>query len=249
MTFLDVGQGDAILIQTPSGKEMLIDGGPTHKIVNQLGNHVSHFDRTLDVVLGTHPDADHVTGLIPIFNRYDVGRIITSNVKGTTGVFEILSETIENENAPTHVARTGDVIDFGDGVVAHILYPNDRVAKETNEGSVSLLITYGKHSYLLTGDLSSTYEDNLLQDILPRHVTVYKAGHHGSRTSSGVPLLSYIKPEYAVISAGKNNSYGHPHQEVIDRLLVYAKETLSTIDRGAITFISDGHLLTVETDR
>ena len=249
VTFLDIGQGDAILVKTPSGKEMLIDGGPTNRILEELGKHISYFDHTLDVIVATHPDADHVTGLIPVLTKYEVATIITSGMKSETGVFKTLDEKINAERADLHEGRKGDEIDFGDGVVAHILWPNGRSFNDTNDASVSMVLTYGEHSFLLTGDLPQVYEPRLIGDVLPHQVTVYKAGHHGSKTSSSELLLSYIHPEYAVISAGKNNRYGHPHQETLDRLHTYAKEILSTVDRGGITFVSNGTMIDLETEK
>ena len=252
VSFLDVGQGDAILVTTPSGKQMLIDGGPTHKILEEVSHHVSYFDRTIDVIVATHPDADHVTGLIPILEKYAVDTIVLSPSEGQTGIYEDAKKYTHRENAKIHIGAAGDVIDFGDGVIAKILYPSKKyiVKKEdTNDASVSMVIIYGSHSFLLTGDLATTREQALISTELPRNITVYKAGHHGSKYSSGEQLLSYIKPEYAVISAGKENKYGHPNPEAIERLQKYSKEILSTIDKGAITFRTDGKSMEVKTEK
>jgi competence protein ComEC len=132
------------------------------------------------------------------------------------------------------------------------LYPGKNFhgnENDTNDASVSVVVTYGDESVLLTGDLPSKHEAELLQDSLPHGVTIYKAGHHGSKYSSGDQLLSYIKPEYAVISAGKDNKYGHPNEETLARLTTYSKEILSTIDRGTISFLLDGETVTLKTDR
>ena len=250
VSFLDIGQGDAILIQTPSGHDMLIDGGPSDKILERLSEKLGYSDRHIDVVVSTHPDADHITGLIPTLLHYNVDHIIVSPVSGHTGVFEELEKSIESEHATIHVGKQGDEINFGDGVVAHILYPSVNYhgsEKETNDASVSMVITYGDESILLTGDLPSTHERELLQEVLPRNVTIYKAGHHGSKYSSGDVLLSYIHPEYSVISAGNNNRYGHPNPEALGRLKVYSQEILSTIDRGTVTFLLDGTNVEVKT--
>ncbi len=252
ISFLDVGQGDAILIQTPSGKDMLIDGGGTDVVLERLSEQVSFFDHTLDVIVATHPDADHVTGLIPVLKKYEVKKVIMSPRDGDTGIFADLDKHIDGEKTEVHVARTGDMIDFGDGVTAWILFPPtnyDVRSEDTNDASVSMLVTYGEHTFLLTGDLPTVYEGKLISRELPRNITVYKAGHHGSKYSSGDQLLSYTRPEYAVISAGKDNKYGHPNPEALERLQKYAKEILSTIDRGTITFISDGRVLEVETSK
>lgn len=251
VSFLDVGQGDAILVQTPSGHDILVDGGPTREVLSQVSHELGYFDRDIEVMIATHGDADHITGLIPILEKYSVKHIVQSPVKASTDMFEDLESHVENESAGVYVGEKGDVIDFGDGVMLHVLYPNKYTSPkiDTNDASVSFVLTYGEHSFMLTGDLTTKYESLLLQSVLPKHVTVYKAGHHGSKTSSGEQLLTYIRPEYAVISAGKDNRYGHPAPEVLERLRVYSQEVLSTIDRGMITFVSDGRLLEVETEK
>lgn len=251
VSFLDVGQGDAILIQTPSGHDVLVDGGPTREVLTQVSRELGYFDRDVEVMIATHGDADHVTGLIPILEKYNVKHVVSSPVKASTDMFEDLESHIENENANMYVGEKGDVINFGDGVMLHVLYPNRYTSPkiDTNDASVSFVLTYGEHSFLLTGDLTAKYEPLLLQPVLPKHVTVYKAGHHGSKTSSGEQLLTYIRPEYAVISAGKDNRYGHPAPEALERLRRYSKEILSTVDRGTISFVSDGRILEVETEK
>ena len=252
VTFFDIGQGDAIFIETPSGHQMLIDGGPTNRVLELLSKRMSYLDHDIDVVLETHPDADHVTGLIPVLDRYTVSEIVTSVAKSDTDIFGDLLRHIDDEHAEVHVARRGDVIDFHDGAVVTVLYPDTGYIPkkgDTNDASVSVVLTYGEESFLLTGDLPTTEESKLIQDVLSRHVTVYKAGHHGSKYSSGEQLLSYIRPEYSIISAGKGNKYGHPNPEAMTRLEKYSKEILSTIERGSITFMTDGRLLSVEYER
>lgn len=251
VSFLDIGQGDSIFIETPSGHTMIIDGGPGDVILARLNQETNYFMRDIDVMVDTHPDSDHVTGLIPVMEKYNVKNIVVSGEESQTGVFKDLNRHIENEGAEVHVANRGDVIDFQDGVVATILHPYfGEKFSDTNSASVSLVLTYGDESFLLTGDLPSTNEPILLSaGLLPKNVTVYKAGHHGSKYSSGEQLLSYIKPEYAVISAGVDNKYGHPNPEAVARLTKYSKEILSTIDRGTISFLTDGKMIDVETQK
>lgn len=252
VSFLDVGQGDAILIQTPSGKSMLVDGGPTNIILERLAREMSYFDNDIDVLVATHPDADHVTGLIPVLEKYKILTTVISPADGSTKIVDDLNNHIVDEQSDVHVAKVGDAIDFHDGVTAHILYPpsNFRGKKsDTNDASVSMVISYGDETFLLTGDLPSTHEQELISEMLPKDITVYKVGHHGSKYSSGEVLLSYSKPEYAVVSAGKDNKYGHPNREAIERLQKYAKEIISTIDRGTISFVADGRMVEVETSK
>lgn len=252
VSFLDIGQGDSILVQTPSGHDMLIDGGGDTRVLEKIAKELSYFDHHLDVIVATHPDADHITGLISVLRKYDVDHIIISPIDGHTGVFDELQKSIRDEHRDMHVGKKGDEIIFGDGVVAHILYPGPNFhgdQKDTNSASVSMVITYGDESILLTGDLPSTHEGELIGDILPHGVTIYKAGHHGSKYSSGDQLLSYIRPEYAVISAGKDNKYGHPSGEALARLTTYSQEIISTIDRGTISFSLDGKTTILKTTK
>ncbi len=252
VSFLDVGQGDAILVHTPSGHTMLIDGGPDDRVLERLADELTYFGKHLDVLIATHGDADHITGLIPVLKKYDVGHVVMSPLSGHTGIFSELEKSIAEEQVAVSVAKKGDEIIFGDGVVAHILYPEANFhgnEKDTNDASVSLVLTYGDESVLLTGDLPSTYESKLIQEVLPQHITIYKAGHHGSKYSSGDRLLSYSRPLYTVVSAGKDNRYGHPNLETLGRLKVYTQEILSTIDKGTITFLLDGDTTEVHTSK
>lgn len=251
VSFLDVGQGDAILIESPSGKRVLIDGGPSNQILEKLSDELPFFARRIDLVIVTHPDADHITGLIPVLERFDIGAIMYS-ASGTTELFDDLYEHATSEGVLIRIARAGDAVDLRDGARIAILSPQAVSAsiKDTNESSVSTLVQYGEHSFLLTGDLPMKREASLISDSrMSKGLIVYKAGHHGSKTSSGEALLSYIRPEYAVISAGEDNRYGHPHKEVIARLEKYSKEIISTMERGTITFISDGRLLEYRTEK
>lgn len=241
VTFLDVGQGDAIFIRTENGKNVLVDGGPSEKVLEGLSQHMPLFGRDIDTMIITHADADHVTGLIPVLAKYHVHHIVMSPVRGNTNTFSSLYDAVEHEvdddGAILHIARTGDKIIFSSSSYMMVLYPPKNISlhTDTNDASISTLFKHDEYTVLLTGDLPITHEDELIPT-LSRDVTIYKAGHHGSKTSSGVQLLSYIHPEYVVISAGRNNKYGHPHKETLERLRIYGKEILSTIDSGSITF-------------
>ena len=167
----------------------------------------------------------------------------------------------ENEKSFFHVAGAKETKEFIELSKSAFFAMNDTIPitawekgyhekkNDTNDASVSLILTYGDETFLLTGDLPGTEETKLLQSSLPKNVTVYKAGHHGSKYSSSEPLLSYIHPEYAVISAGKDNKYGHPNPEALERLKKYSKEIISTIDRGTISFMADGRMMEVVTER
>ena len=243
VVFFDVSQGDSIFIETPSGKQMLIDGGPNNKVMKSLDKEMGFFDKDIDVMIATHGDADHITGLISVLKKYNVAKIIKSPVPSDTEIFYDLEKNIKEENAEVFTGKKGDIILFQDGVSVNILSPeNNFSTKDTNEASVSVLITYKDKSFLLTGDLPIKNESKLMTgNLLNKEVTVYKAGHHGSKTSSGEQLLSYTKPYYSVISVGKDNKYGHPNFETLERLKKYSKVVLSTIESGNIEFVTNGN--------
>ncbi len=253
VSFLDVGQGDATLIQTDTGRIILIDGGPSRVVLEGLSRHLSFFTRDIDVVIATHADADHITGLIPVLEKYHVHHIVLSPISGDTNTFASFYEAVDREvmeeGAVIHIAKRGDEMSISSSTKITVLSPRESIPQntETNAASIVTLLETGAYSFLGTGDLPTEYERELIP-LLPRHVTVYKAGHHGSKTSSGVQLLSYIKPEYAIISAGKNNTYGHPHKETIARLHEYSKEIFSTIEHGDISF-SIGNSFSVELEK
>ena len=243
VAFLDVGQGDAIFIETPSGKQMLIDGGGGRAVLSELSRVMPFFDRSIDVVVNTHPDKDHIGGLPDVFKEYVVGLVIDPNVPDEKSVYAEYVSDIELDAARHVVARRGQKIIFGDGVTLEILFPDRDMqnVKDTNDASIIVRLVYGETEILLTGDapqkienyLVTLYGDKLESDIL-------KAGHHGSRTSTSETFIAAVKPTYAIISAGKDNSYGHPHQETLETLIKASTTILGTYTEGTIIFESDG---------
>lgn len=243
--FLDIGQGDAVLIDSPEHKRMLIDGGKNRAVLSELGKIMPFADTRLDVVLETHPDADHIGGLPEAVSRYDVGLFVEPGVESDNTIDDELERRIEQENIPKLLARRGMVVNFGDGAKLQILFPNQNVSNwETNRASIVAKLIYGDKSFLLTGD-SPIQIENVLISLDPEilDVDVLKAGHHGSRTSTSLSFAKATSPEYAVISAGKDNSYGHPHKEVLDILREVGAKVVSTINLGTIKFETDGKTL------
>lgn len=246
--FLDVGQGDSIFIDSPTHGRLLLDGGPNSKVLTELGKILSFGDRRIDVVIGSHPDADHIGGLVDVISRYDVGAFLEPGVKSPNNVHLVLEKEIKDKNIPNILARRGMVVDFGDGARLEILFPNRDVTNwETNDASIVAKLIYGDESFLLTGD-SPKYAEYLLLALDPSDLksTVLKVGHHGSQTSTSIPYAAAVGPEYAIISAGLNNRYGHPHKEVLDILNKVGAKILSTIDLGTIEFETDGQTLKVK---
>jgi competence protein ComEC len=243
VSFLDVGQGDAVFIEAPNGRQMLIDGGKSRAVIRQLSHVMPWYDRTIDVVLATHPDADHIGGLPDVFKRYRVGLILESSVRDEDGVdAEAFEKAAADEGAERLVAERGQVIDLGGGARLEILFPDRGVPGiETNTGSVIVRLVYGEISFMLTGDSPKAIEEYLVRlDGKSLESEVLKVGHHGSRTSSAFSFVGFVSPEFAVYSRGCDNSYGHPHDEVKEVFAKFGIPTVDTCEGGNITFISDG---------
>ncbi len=248
VTFLDVGQGDSIFIETPDGVQMLIDGGVNNAVLRQLAKQMSIGDKSLDVVLATHPDKDHVGGLVDVLARYQVANIIKTNNQSDTATFKALELAEEEERANIYLATAGQQLALGASTLVLILSPSGDVANlESNTSSIVAQLRYGEIEFMLTGDapisieeyLTRTFGDTLESEVL-------KLGHHGSRTSSGEIFLDTVKPNFAVVSASKDNTYGHPHSEVVENVTKRNIEMLSTADQGTIVFKSDGKRVWVE---
>lgn len=241
VAFLNVGQGDAIFVQSPTGEQLLIDGGRSSGVLRELSGVMGFFDKDIDYILVTHPDADHVGGLVDVFDRYQISRVIRTENESNTPVWQAVESRIQSEGIEVTYARRGQRYDLGGGVVLEILFPDiDVESLESNTSSIVARLTYGEISFLFTGDSPKSIEEYLvLIEGEYLQSDVLKVGHHGSRTSTSELFLSEVAPTYAVISAGKDNQYGHPHVEVTDMLLNYGVETMSTAEQGTIVFVSD----------
>jgi competence protein ComEC len=246
VTFLDVGQGDAIFIESPTGTQVLIDGGSGGEILRALGEVMGFFDRDIDMVLATHEDTDHVGGLIEVFDHYTVDTIVMTENEGDAPAARLFRAAVATEDASVVVARTGQIYDLGNGVAGSttlsILFPDyDPTTLETNTASIVAKLVYGESSYLFTGDAPETIETYLVsRDGALLESDVLKLGHHGSQTSTSDLFLRTVAPTLGVISAGKDNQYGHPHREVTERLNTYGIAYKNTAAVGSIMLQSDG---------
>lgn len=242
VVFLNVGQGDSIFIQSPSGVQVLVDAGRDSSVLRQLSKIMSFTDRDLDYVLMTHPDADHIGGFAELFPRYSILNVIRTENKGDSDLWQSLILDIEKESSSVYFARRGQVYDLGARVFLEILFPDiDATELESNISSIVARLVYKNVSFMLTGDSPKTIEEYLaIVEEEKLKSNVLKVGHHGSRTSTAELFLDEVSPQYAIISAGKDNSYGHPHLEVTDLLFNKKIKTLSTAERGNIVFQTNG---------
>ncbi|OGG63249.1 hypothetical protein A3C21_03835 [Candidatus Kaiserbacteria bacterium RIFCSPHIGHO2_02_FULL_59_21] len=246
VSFLNVGQGDAIFIDAPSGRQALIDGGRGRVVLRELARASPWWDRSIDVVVATHPDLDHIGGLPDVLARYRVGLVMRSSVldegSADSAAFDAAADAEAKQGAALLVAKRGQIIDLGGGASMEVLYPDRDVSGvETNAGSIVARLVYGETAFMLTGDAPQAIEEYLaLLDGKELHSNVLKAGHHGSKTSSSELFIGFVSPEYAVFSRGCDNSYGHPHAEVVALFKRFEIPALDTCKDGAITFVSDG---------
>lgn len=245
VVFLDVGQGDSIYIEAPNGKQMLIDGGPDAKLLSSLSKVMPFADRSIDIILATHADQDHVGGFPLLLDNYKVKNIIENGAISDSKVYVGLEEKVKKKKINKIIARKGMhiILDEKRNIYFDIIFPDRDVTNfESNDGSIVGKLVYGENSFMMTGD-ATTYTENLIgwnENDSTLKTDVLKMGHHGSRTSSGLPWLEKVNPKVVIISVDKNNKYGHPHKEIIDRLSSLHIPFLKTSDVGNIIFKSDG---------
>ncbi|MBN2075524.1 MAG: DNA internalization-related competence protein ComEC/Rec2 [Dehalococcoidales bacterium] len=249
--FLDVGQGDAILVCQGS-RQILVDGGPSPQaIMTALGKEMPFWDRTIDMVVLTHPDADHVTGLIEVLCRYEVKQVLYPDIEVYSGLYTEFLGLIEEKDISTVLAEAGQHIGLTKDVFLDVLNPvQDIQYTDMDNNSVVLRLESGTISYLLTGDIMKEGEYTLLSRRAVKECTVLKLGHHGSASSTTSEFLSAVNPQIAIISAGKDNRYGHPDEEVMERLKMKGNIAIfNTGIHGTIEFISDDNDVWVKTEK
>lgn len=251
VSFLDVGQGDAVLIQQ-GGIQILVDGGPSPQILTgELGRLIPFWDRTIELVVLTHPHADHLAGLVEVLRRYKVKQILEpslftlSDTEYNLALHNEWQNLIRQKNTRVIYAQTYQQFDIGQ-IVINILNPSlnslEGTSSDIDNNSVVLTVKVEDISFLLTGDLMQPGEHDLVMQRLVENCTVLKVGHHGSNTSTCQELLSVVRPRVAIISSGADNVYGFPSDEVMQRL-----EACPSVDyiyrtdvNGTVEFISDG---------
>ena len=242
--FIYVGQGDSILIQAGE-HAMLVDAG-----TNESGGTVTDYLHSLnltklDYLIGTHPHEDHIGGLDDVILSFDIGTVIMPDVSHTTRTYEDVLDALLEKNLTVSSPQPGEAFSLGDASF-NILSPSAEIAAEAQEAgdlnnlSVGIRLVYGSTAFVLCGDAESVSEEAMVQSGLPLKADVLKAGHHGSSTSTCGSFLDAVDPDYAVISCGKDNSYGHPHQETLDRLHAAGVSVFRTDEQGTVIAVSDG---------
>ncbi len=244
LTVADVGQGDGLIIITPSHQTILVDGGPKTDFDLQVAQRLPWFDRQIDLVVSTHPDSDHLTGLTSVLQHYQVKRIIYAGVKDDSKGYQAFLKLAQDKNTELVAVSAGDQVDLGHQVKIVVEAPvgscSGLIPKVVHDCNVVTKLIYDKTSALLTGDTDFDEETAMVASKEDLHAQVLKVAHHGSHYATSESFLQAVNPKYAVISVGANNHYGHPSASVISELKDAGVATYRTDQLGAVVFTSDG---------
>lgn len=242
----DVGQGDSIFIRTPEGRKILIDGGPNKKVLDYLGSELPFYDKTLDLVVLTHPDKDHLSGLIEVAKRYKINNLWVSYGENDTAEYEEWKVILEEENIEARLVWSGDKMVFSDGVELEVISPKQGdSATSLNSTSVVIMIDFEDFEGILTGDGDKNIQP---YDYLTK-VELLQVPHHGAKDALSESYLKKLSPEIAVISVGESNRYGHPHQNSLEMLVSIGSKIYRTDQSGTIEIVTDGESWYTATDR
>lgn len=251
--FLDVGQGDAALIESPTGNQILIDGGPDKKVLSELGEVMPFYDRNLDMVIVSHHHSDHIGGLTDVLERYEVGHIIEAGDIYDSAQYRLWRRATEKEGAIKIEAVAGKVFDIGNAATITIIYPfksfNGVNLSEAHDVNVTAILRYKDFETMFTGDMELSGEVELMANNTDIEADVLKVGHHGSKTSTSFFFLNKVNPQAAIIEVGENNRYGHPTQEILNRLENNAVKYYRTDINGTVTLVTDGKSFKIKTER
>lgn len=252
--FLNIGQGDSTYVRIMNDFDLLIDGGPDSKVLSELGEVMPFYDHEINMIIITHPDADHITGLIEVLERYQVNKVLMTDVKNDTGRYEKLLQVISEKNTPVVHPIAGQNIKILEEVNLEIIWPKqlygDREIENLNDTSIVNKINYKNVSFLFTGDIEETGQKELMKDANEKLKSdVLKVSHHGSYNASDLDFLKLVNPELAIISAGEGNSYGHPHFSTLEKLDNLGIKYLRTNKNGRVEVITDGEYFWSKTEK
>jgi len=250
VNFFDVGQGDAVFIQTPQRHQILIDGGPGSIVLEKLAKEMPFWDRTIDLIILSHPESDHLSGLTDVLKRYRVENILWTGIVRNTPAFKEWQRLIKEEGAEIKIVQTGQRIIFPankEEARIDILYPWEKLEgkemENSNDASIIGRLIFGEKSFLFTGDAGKATEKKLLEKEINVKSNVLKVAYHGSKTSSSEDFIKKVLPEIAVIEVGKDNSYDHPHQETLATLEKYGISIFRTDKNNDIKILCDSQSL------
>lgn len=237
---LNIGQGDSILVRTPSGENILIDAGPGNAVLGELAAVLPFWDKTLDYVFLTHPDRDHVEGFFSLLSRYTVPHVFVTGAHKRDKISKRIFREIYERNIQVKIGDESTDIELKDGVSIDLLYPFSQQLKQkeqTNNDALVFMLIFGEHKILFTGDIEKEAESKLVMAGAKLNADILKIAHHGSKTSSTSPFLNAVSPNISLVSVGKGNSYGHPNPDVMKRLETCGGLILRTDQDGRIELV------------
>lgn len=246
VSYIDVGQGDSILIESPNGKTMLIDAGESSSQTVIADYLTKKGINRIDVLVATHPHADHIGAMAYIVEAFEIGSVYMPKAVTTTKTYENLLTTIKNKRLSIITAKAGAVINFDRALTVEIIAPVGSSYDDLNSYSAVIRLSYGENVFLFTGDAESDSEQEMLNSGSNIKADVLKVGHHGSDTSTSQEFLEAVSPQYAIISVGTGNRYGHPSQAILDRLTAAGVEVFRTDEHGTIVVTSDGKSIEID---
>ena len=258
LIFCDVGQGDGMVLISKS-RQVVIDGGPGRKMSDCLSKYMPLWDRKVEMMVLTHPQKDHMEGLIDVLARYEVATVVSTGIPNVSGEYMVFSDAVKGEKARVYIGKRGDKFVVGQGLTLRVLWPfganapqgkpsiedwKKNAPKDLNETSIVMRLNSQSGCVYLTGDIPK----EVLQWLVDKTCEVLKIAHHGSKTGTNIEILEKIKPKIAVIQVGKN-SFGHPHREVIEMLESKGVKILRNDTNGIIEIISDGKSYKIKTEK
>ena len=239
LKFYDVGQGDSIFLETAAGFKILIDGGPDNKVLEYLGKDLPFYSRQIDLLILTHPQADHLTGLLEVIKRYHIKTLWISSAKEKTKLFQEWDSMLKQSKVATTIVYQGNRFIFPDKTEIAVLWPKKEVSytSDSNTASAVVQVSFGEFDAILTGDADSSVQPFTTDG---RPIEVFKVPHHGSKTSISEPFVSSLKPAVSIISVGAKNRYGHPSPQVINFLSSIGSKIYRTDINSTVEIVSDG---------
>lgn len=233
VNFLDIGQGDAIFIRTPRGQNIVIDGGADNLFLYELSDSMPWWDKTIDYLVITHYHADHMMGFLELLNKYKVKNVLVTAHQPDDLLYKIWADRLSEKNIKATIVKAGDKFIISDELYWLVILA-DSHHEDYNENSLVIRLTYKDQNFIFMGDLGFEGEEKILSSGMDISAKYLKVGHHGSKYSSSLEFLEAVSPEICIIQSGKDNKFGHPHQETLDRLKNIGCQVINTQEQGTI---------------